>query len=111
MGLLYDRKNLRVLSQHELDEAAKKHAMFLAGRVGGARATLNYCDLSKMILRGAKLANADFTGSLLFHCDLRGANLDGAVFFSANLQKGDLSNASLVRCDMRGCTLRGAHFT
>lgn len=110
MPLLYDQKNLKPISQQELDEVVKKHAMFVGARVGGARAMLSYRNLSNLIMRGAKLQGADFTGSLLFDCDLRGANLDGSVFFSANMQKAHLSHASMIRCDLRGCNLKGADF-
>ncbi|HVY13148.1 MAG TPA: pentapeptide repeat-containing protein, partial [Alphaproteobacteria bacterium] len=111
MPLLYDTRNLTPISQAELDEAVRKHNMFIQARMGGARAMLAYRNLSGLTLRGMPMTGADFSGSLLFDCNMRGVNLDGAVFFSANLQKVEMAMASLVRADLRGCNLKGADFT
>jgi uncharacterized protein YjbI with pentapeptide repeats len=111
MALLYDQRDLAPLSQQELDEAVRKHNMFISARVGGARANLTYRNLSNLLMRGAKLTGADFSGSLLFNCDVRGANLDNSVFFTASMQKSDFANASVVRGDFRGCNFKGANFS
>jgi uncharacterized protein YjbI with pentapeptide repeats len=111
MAFLFDQKTLAPVTQQELDEAVRKHDMFDNARVGGARAVFSYRNLSGLLMRGVKLPGADFTGSLLFDCNMKGANLDGSNFFTANVQKSDFTNASLVRCDMRGCNMKGADFT
>lgn len=111
MALLYDDRDCAPITQIELDMAIKKHGMFTAGRVGGARALLTHRNFSRLDFRGANLSGADFSGSLFYRANLSGCHLDGAVFFVTNLQKADLTNASMVRADLRGANLAGANLT
>jgi uncharacterized protein YjbI with pentapeptide repeats len=111
MANTVDKKNLTPVTQAELDAAVKKHAMYAAARVGGARAILTYKDLSGLSLRAIDLSNADFSGSLLYDADMRNAKLEGSVFFAANLQKAHLNDALLARTDLRGANVQGVDFT
>ena len=98
------------IDQVELDSVIRKHAMFRAGRVGGARAVLAYHDLSYMEFDNQDLSHADFTGAVLYQAKLNDAKMDYAVLYGADLRQANLQSTSLVRADMRGVCLRGANW-
>ena len=60
--------------------------------------------LSRKMLDGADLRNADLSGALLKRTDLVEADMRGANLRGANLREADLTNA-----DLRGADLRGAY--
>jgi hypothetical protein len=74
----------------------------------------------RLLLPGADLRDADFSGLDLEECDLAGAVLDGAHFAEANLVRSILAGASLVgadfsyasldRADMEGADATAAAF-
>ena len=99
---------LKPITQAELDEVLRKHAMFRAARMGGIRAALNYRDMRGLNFRGADLAHADFTGASLYQADMRDTKLDYVVMFGTDMRFSNMQSASLVRADMRGVCLRGA---
>ena len=82
------------MEQEELNEALKKHRLWLQNKSGGERAELRGADLSRADLRWANLNRAD----------LRGADLR-----EANLSRADLNRADLRGADLRGANLRGAN--
>lgn len=100
-------KRIRI-TQAELDEIVRRHAMFRAARMGGARAILAYHDLTGLDLAGHDLSHADFTGATMCQTDMRDSRLDYAVLFSADMRLATMQNASMIRADMRGVCMRGA---
>ena len=58
--------SLAKLTQKEVSAAADRHEMLYSGRLGGARASFAYCDLSGLDVAGRNLSDADFTGAILF---------------------------------------------
>lgn len=65
------------------------------------RARIKACDLSKLLLRGASAADANFTRSLFVDVDFR----------DADLSRCDLEGADLRGADLRGADLRGTALT
>ena len=59
------------MEQEELNEALKKHRLWLQNKSGGERANLSGADLRRADLRGADLSKANLRGA-----DLRRADLD-----------------------------------
>ena len=53
------------LTQDDITATAVRHEMLYSGRLGGARASFAFCDLSGLSLAGRNLADADFTGAVL----------------------------------------------
>ena len=67
-------KQLVRLTQAQLDEVVRLHALFLVSR-GGRRAVLVGYDLSGLDLIGGDMSNADCTGSSFFGANLCGSKL------------------------------------
>ncbi len=101
--------SLTKLTQKDVSAAAIRHEMLYSGRLGGARASFMFCDLSGLDLAGCNLADADFTGAVLEETNLASARLDAASFFGADLRRANLKNAYMRRADLRGASLRGAN--
>ena len=101
----------RRLSQRDVHLIATRHEMLYAGRMGGARASFAFCDLSGLDLSNRVLNDADFSGAVLGEAKLSGAKLDNANFFAADMRRCDFSGASMRRVDLRGASLRGANLT
>src|ERR1700739_566992 len=97
------------LSQKEVLEAVTRHEALHSGRVGGARATFAFRDLSGLDLAGRNLVDADFTGAILEETNLADARLESASFFGADLRRANLAGASLRRGDRGGAGLRGSN--
>jgi uncharacterized protein YjbI with pentapeptide repeats len=98
------------LTQNDISQAVARHEMLYSGRIGGARATFAFCDLSGLNLAGRNLADADFTGAALEETNFAGARLESANFFGADLRRANLTNAQMRRADLRGASLRGGQF-
>lgn len=99
------------MSQNFLDTVIKKHKNYLEGRRGGARAILQYYNLSGLDFGGQNLSQADFTGSKLYAAKMAGCNLTGVNFFAADLRSADLTKAVCRRADFRGSDVSGADLT
>ena len=97
------------LTQKDISQAVARHEMLYSGRLGGARATFAFCDLSGLDLSGRNLADADFTGAVLEEINFTNAKLDSASFFGADLRRCNMAGASMRRVDLRGASLRGAN--
>lgn len=67
--------------------------------------------MSRKVLEGADLRNADLSGALLKRTDLVEADLRGANLSEANLREADLTNADLQGADLRGAYLWRANFS
>lgn len=98
----------KILKQAELDELLSLHERFLAGKMGGKRAVLQYFDLSGLQAINRDLRQADFTGSNFVGANLAGTDLMAAILFGCNFNNTNLRNANLARADLRGSYLAGA---
>ena len=68
----------RRLTQAEVDAICVRHDRLWSSRMGGARATFTWKDISGLDLSGRNLCDADFTGAILADCNFSGARLDRA---------------------------------
>ncbi len=98
----------RRLTQNDVDVICARHDRLWSARMGGARATFTWKDISGLNLSGRNLCDADFTGAIMHEVNLRGAKLDNASLFGADIQDACLVDASMRRADLRGACLRGA---
>ena len=97
-------KELRKITQEELDMILKKHKLWLTTyRKEGESADLSYVDLSYASLCGMYLSGANLSGA-----NLSWTNLSGATLAYANLQGADLSSADLRHAYLLGASLSGA---
>lgn len=100
------------MTQEELNEALKKHKLWLRGNDDGERFLAGYgedfsgLDFSLADLRCANLPGADLTGTNLI-C----ANLADACLRNANLIGADLTEADMTNVDLHGARLERARFT
>jgi len=106
-----DPSDMAPMEQGELNAIINKHQMYLRGEMGGARAVLQYCNLSGLNFSGKDLSQADFTASLFRDANLSGANFKSASFFACDLRNADLRDADLSRVDFRGAYVSGADLT
>ena len=89
----------RRLSQAEVDTICVRHDRLWSSRMGGARATFTWKDISGLNLAGRNLCDADFTGAILADCNFAGARLDNANMFGADAQGANFRDASLRRAE------------
>ena len=92
-------KELRKITQEQLEEILHKHKLWLEGEEGGEKADLSYCDLRDANLTGANLTSAN----------LEGANLKYAYLEYANLVEANLEGADLKYVNLKGAILEGAN--
>lgn len=102
---------LERITQRELDDAIKKHAIFLKGVRGGARAVFKFKDLSHLDFHGADMSQSDFTGSVLTGANMKKCLFKGVSFFSCDLRNANLENGDFSRADFRGAFVAGANLT
>ena len=94
-------KELRKITQEELDMIIKKHKRWLVTyRKEGESADLSYVDLSYASLCGMYLSGANLSGA-----NLSWTNLSGATLAYANLANADLRCANLVGANLPGANL------
>lgn len=103
--------DLPALSQKALDDVITKHDMYLRGQTGGARAVLQYRNLSALSFHGNDLSQADFTGCLCVETDFSSGNFTSSSFFACDLRNAHFEDANLTRADFRGAYLGGANLT
>jgi uncharacterized protein YjbI with pentapeptide repeats len=103
--------NLERVTQRELDEAIKKHELFIRGVRGGVRASFKFRDLSQLDFRKADLSQADFTGSVLTGANMSAGVFKGVSFFSCDMRNANLENCDCSRADFRGAFVAGANLT
>ena len=92
-----------------LKEVLSRHAKWLAGEPGGARANLSGAKINGAKLNGAKLTDAKLNGAKLIGAFLSGANLSGARLSGADLSGANLSGATLTGAHLEGADLFGAN--
>ena len=96
------------MTQDQIKETLRLHAMWLQGEDDGVRANLHGANLREADLRWADLRGTDLRGTDLRWANLHGANLHGANLHGANLHGADLHGADLRGASLRGASLRGA---
>ena len=97
-------KELRKITQEELDMIIKKHKLWLVTyRKEGESADLSYVDLSYASLCGMYLFGANLSGA-----NLSWTNLSGAMLAYANLSRADLRYTNLAGANLKGVNLEGA---
>ena len=124
-----EKKELRKITQEELNEVLKKHKQWCTDGKEGERADLSDVDLVgadltcdnlyRADLSGADLSGADLSGAVLVGANLRGADLTGAdltgaclagaKLYFARLASADLSGADLKAVNLEDDNLAGAH--
>jgi hypothetical protein len=70
-----------------------------------------HCDLIGANLQGANLSNADLQEAILVQANLQGANLTRANLSWATLREGNLTRANLTAANRREAVLRGTNLT
>ncbi len=97
------------MTQDALDMIIAKHAMFMSGKPGGARAVLKFKDLSHLNFKSGNFTGADFTASVFHNSNMSGGNFSNATFYGCDLQQANLENANFRRADFRGAYIAGAN--
>jgi uncharacterized protein YjbI with pentapeptide repeats len=108
-------KTLTALQRLDSDrKGALTQFLYRAGLIGNntpccenphpAIISLDGADLSKVNLKGAKMAQVDLTGADLEGANLEGASLDTAILFKANLHNADLHKAVLYSANLKDAT-------
>ena len=114
-------KELRKITQEELEEILHKHELWLENKEGGEKADLSYVDLRGANLEYANLEYANLTHANLEYANLKYANLIGADLIGANLtgvylegttlEYANLDYANLKCADLECGNLTGAYLT
>jgi uncharacterized protein YjbI with pentapeptide repeats len=100
---------LEKITQAALNGIIEKHAIFLKGIRGGARAVLKFKDLSDLDFHGCDLSQADLTGSLLVGANLSKGVFRSVTFFACDMRNANLEGADCSRADFRGAYVAGAN--
>jgi hypothetical protein len=82
-------------TQEQINEAIRKHRLWMEDVEGGERATLIGANLIGATLIGANLIGATLIGANLSDANLSGANLSDANLSGANLSGANLGGANL----------------
>ena len=106
-----DPNELLPLTQKALEDIVVRHDMYLRGQHGGARAVLQYRNLSHLDFSGKNFSQADFTGSLFLETNFEKSNLTGSSFFACDMRNSNLRYANCKRTDLRGAYIAGADLT
>ena len=72
-------KELRKITQEQLEEILHKHELWLEDKEGGEKADLSYVDLAGADLTGANLRCANLIGANLGDANLGYANLENTI--------------------------------
>ena len=99
------------MSASELEDILDKHTNFITGRLGGARADMQYRNLSGVNFSGKDFSQADFTGSILDNADMREGKFVSAIFFGCDMRGTKMENSDFRRGDFRGAFMMGADMT
>ena len=99
---------MKTISNDDLKEILRKHALWLNNDPEGEKAGLRWADLDEADLYKADLTGADLRGAYLYKADLSGAGLRWADLRWANLDEADLYKADLTGADLTGADLRWA---
>ena len=105
------RPRVRISSQAELDEIIDAHRRFELGESGGVSATLRYAQVQDRDFSGRMLRHADLTGADLTRGLMVEADFEGACLRMASMRDVDARRGRFVGADMRGVSLRRADLT
>ncbi len=94
-----------------LDDALEKHGMYLRGQMGGARAVIQYQNLSRVNFRNGDWTQADFAGSAFVNANMSHAIFTSSNFFGCDMRNANLEESNLTRADLRGAYIAGANLT
>ena len=97
---------MKRVSQEDLNEAVRKHGLWLAGKAGGERLALRGSNLRGSNLRGSNLSGSDLRGS-----NLRDSNLSDSDLSNSDLSNSDLRDSNLSDSDLRYSNLRGSNLS
>lgn len=96
------------MSQKELEEAERKHKLWLENKPDAEKAvfadrSLKNKNLSKAVLAEADLQHSQWNACNFSSCDLSGADLRSAILcdcelYGCNLEKSDMRNIFMDRC-------------
>ena len=95
---------MKTISNDDLKEILRKHALWVMGDPKGERANLREANLI-----GANLYRANLIGANLRCADLRCADLYRANLYGADLSEANLIGANLREADLSEANLRGAN--
>ncbi len=109
MNNIPDHHELEAITQTALDAIIHKHILYARGQVGGARAVIQYHDLSGLNFNAEDLSYSDFTGCLLAGADMSHGIFKGASFFACDMRNANLSQSDFSRADFRGAYVAGAN--
>ncbi len=101
----------RTVEPKELETMLKAHEQFVARASNGKRATFAGRNLAGADLSNRVLAEADFTGAVLYGASLKFANLDRANLFCTDMRNVDGRYANFINADMRGATLTNSNLS
>ena len=105
-------KELRKITQEELDMILKNHKLWLfTFRKEGESADLSYVDLSYANLSWTNLSGANLSGANLSWTNLSGATLAYAYLVDADLRYTNLAGANLTGVNLEGADLSYADLT
>ena len=96
------------MTTDELRLVIDAHALWLAGKPGGARADLYGANIYGADISGANLSRADLSRANLYGANIYGANLSGANLYGADLSGANLYGANIYGADLSGANLYGA---
>ena len=98
------------IGQTELDKIVILHERYLKTLVGGARASLKFCDISFCDLTRRNLSGADLTGCRIANGNLTEINFSNACLFGADLSNVKCPGGNFNKADMRGCILQNGDY-
>ena len=105
-------RELKKITQEELDEIISKHILWLNSHgAEGEQACLSYMDLTGVNLENAYLHRANLIGTNLQGANLSGANMRFSRFIYASLANADMSMSDLQGSIFTAADLRGANLT
>lgn len=86
---------MRQITQDELNEILRKHALWLGDDDEGERADFSDTDLSGLDLSNENLININFVDARLISTDFRNSKLNDSVFENAELSCANFSGSDL----------------
>jgi len=98
------------MTPQELVQLIKQHERFVTGKPDGARANLQYQDLSGLRLPGLNLSHAVASGANFSTCQMMGTDFSHADLFATDFRDANLGEVNFDRADLRGADLSGANF-
>jgi len=107
----FDANNKPVIARDELENVVRAHELSVQNEPGGARAKLVLRNLAGVDISHRNLAEANFSGSVLYSANLRFVNLERANLYCADLRNVDGRYGDFSHADMRGATLSGSNLS